>query len=225
MKVRLIGVVLVLVLLFLVMVIIVIGPNAAGSSEPLPSGSPSASPTVTPNPELASSELMVRALKAKGAAHRARRSLCRVRACFRALMPTQVRAVPRGAHLKATWEKALRTWRSQAKDWQKKSHAGRDKMLHPGGTSNGIRWLPLARWVGWPASSWSKLSQVIMRESSGRERAGEENGGFFRGLMQMWREHVAFRFWGLLYTAEYNLREACKLWLKEGWGPWAQTAY
>jgi hypothetical protein len=98
-------------------------------------------------------------------------------------------------------------------------------MRHPGGSSNGVRWLPLAKWVGWPASTWSMLTMVIMRESSGRERAGEENGGIFRGLLQMWREHVATRFWELLYTAEYNLREGLKLWRASGWSPWAQTAY
>jgi hypothetical protein len=69
------------------------------------------------------------------------------------------------------------------------------------------------------------LTKVIMRESSGRERAGEENGGIFRGLMQIWKAHVAVRFWGLLYVAEHNLREGLRLWHESGWKPWVQTAW
>lgn len=118
-----------------------------------------------------------------------------------------------------------RHWRHDQADYRARTGRLVYHMKHPGGSSSGVRWLPLARWVGWPASTWQMLTAVIMRESSGRECAGEENGGIFRGLMQVWRSHVAARFWGLLYTAEYNLRVGLRLWHESRWGPWAQTAY
>jgi len=55
-------------------------------------------------------------------------------------------------------------------------------MKNPGGSSNGVRWLPLARWLHWPSYALSQLASTIMRESSGRERA--DNGQGFVGLVQ-----------------------------------------
>jgi len=94
-------------------------------------------------------------------------------------------------------------------------------MKHPGGSSSGARWLPLARWVGWPASTWSMLAAVITRESSGRECAS--NGGVYLGLMQIWRAHVSNPM--RLFIAESNLRVGLRLWHRGGWRDWAQTAY
>jgi len=97
----------------------------------------------------------------------------------------------------------------------------RHEMRHPGGSSNGVRWRPLALWVGWPRGSLSMLTAVIMRESSGRERAS--NGGVYLGLLQIWRAHVKDP--GRLFEAEYNLRVGLRLYRHSGWSPWAQTAY
>lgn len=42
--------------------------------------------------------------------------------------------------------------------------------------------MPLAKWLHWPSYALSQLSTIIMRESSGRERA--DNGQGFVGLVQ-----------------------------------------
>jgi hypothetical protein len=55
-------------------------------------------------------------------------------------------------------------------------------MKHPGGTSSGARWMPLAKWLHWPSYALSQLASVIMRESSGRERA--DNSSAHKGLLQ-----------------------------------------
>jgi hypothetical protein len=100
-------------------------------------------------------------------------------------------------------------------------------MRHPGGSSNGVRWLPLARWVGWPASALGTLAMVIMRESSGRERAVNPSSGC-AGLLQF--QPAWFRGqWGYpafdVFDAEQTLRAGLHIWREQGWSPWAQTAY
>jgi hypothetical protein len=83
-------------------------------------------------------------------------------------------------------------------------------MKHPGGSSNGVRWAPLARWCGWPESALHTLTGMIMCESSGRERAYNGVIGC-TGLTQIWpgwvekARDVAIRW---LMVAENNLREA-----------------
>lgn len=44
-------------------------------------------------------------------------------------------------------------------------------MRSPGGSSNGTRWIPLAKWIHWPAYALSNLAALMMNESSGRPRA------------------------------------------------------
>lgn len=60
-------------------------------------------------------------------------------------------------------------------------------MKHPGGSSNGVRWLPLARWVGWPDYALRTLAGLIMNESSGREKAINEAPPYCWGLTQLAR--------------------------------------
>lgn len=91
-------------------------------------------------------------------------------------------------------------------------------MKHPGGSSNGVRWMPLARWVRWPASTLSQLAYIIMRESSGRERAYNGVIGC-TGLLQIWPGNVS-QPWRLM-DAEYNLRQGLRLYRECGWSPWA----
>jgi hypothetical protein len=58
-------------------------------------------------------------------------------------------------------------------------------MTHPGGSSNGVRWLPLAKWIGWPARTWHALAALMMNESSGRQNAHNDTSPTYcRGLLQ-----------------------------------------
>lgn len=89
-------------------------------------------------------------------------------------------------------------------------------MKHPGGSSNGVRWMPLARWVGWPEYTLSTLAYIIMRESSGRARALNPSSGC-AGLLQIHPCHgVANAF-----DPEVNLRAGLRLYRQSGWAPWA----
>ena len=83
-----------------------------------------------------------------------------------------------------------------------------------------MRWLPLARWVGWPASTLSHLAYIIFRESSGRERAYNPVIGC-SGLLQVWPGHVSAANRQRLFEAEYNLRVGLRLYRTAGWQPWA----
>ena len=44
-------------------------------------------------------------------------------------------------------------------------------MTEPGGSSCGTRWIPLAKWAGWPSYALNNLARLIQNESSGRPRA------------------------------------------------------
>jgi hypothetical protein len=93
-----------------------------------------------------------------------------------------------------------------------------ERMRHPGGTSSGSRWMPLARFVGWPSYTLSQLAYIIMRESSGRERAYNGVIGC-TGLLQIWPGHVSDPW--RLTDAMYNLQVGLRLWRSQGWSPWA----
>ena len=97
-----------------------------------------------------------------------------------------------------------------------------ERMRAPGGTSSGVRWAPLARWVGWPQYAIGELTRIIYRESSGRERAYNGVIGC-TGLAQVWPKHVTDRTgmsWSAairwLMIAENNLREALRIFRAQG---------
>ena len=106
-------------------------------------------------------------------------------------------------------------------------------MRRPGGSSNGVRWMPLARHVGWPEYALPQLAAIIMRESSGREGPPGSSADC-RGLMQLhpgfWTGRWAIR--GVkeafnAYDAETNLTKALGLWLDQHCSflpAWALTA-
>lgn len=89
-------------------------------------------------------------------------------------------------------------------------------MKHPGGTSNGVRWLPLARWVGWPEYTLSTLAAIIMRESTGRVRALNQSSGC-AGLLQIHPCHGVAN----VFDPEVNLRAGLRLYRASGWAPWS----
>ena len=87
---------------------------------------------------------------------------------------------------------------------------------HPGGPASGTKWIPLAKYVGWPASACHTLAGVIWNESSGRPWA---DNGVCRGLTQI---HECWAplflkvtghpyFWGI-FNPEFHLRFALYIW-------------
>ena len=78
------------------------------------------------------------------------------------------------------------------------------------------RWVRLARRVGWGWPQVPTLMAVTYRESRGDPSAS--NGGVYRGLLQVWREHVADP--DRLYEPAYNLRTGLRLWRGASWEPW-----
>lgn len=184
-----------------------------------PSASPS--PTATPTPP-ASAATVRAALTQRRRAQRTRTALCRVRDCFGSRHPVRVASAPKRAASEAAWVKAGRRWRHAATDWAGKVQAGRYAMTHPGGNSNGARWKPLARWVGWPERAIHTLTGMIWFESSGRERAFNDVIDC-TGLCQVWPKHVTDRTgmsWSAairwLMVAENNLRESLRIWKSQG---------
>lgn len=213
MNARLVGIIALLVFaLLVVLTLLVCGPGAAGADT-----SPSPSPSVTAEPEPASAALVRRALAARGRAQAARSRLCRVRSCFKSKPPRPLAARPLRTDPAGSWLRALRRWIRQAADWRAKSRAGRRAMLRPGGATCGARWLPLARWAGWPEGTLSHLAYIIDRESGGRPDAA--NPSVATGLLQILRSHVSDPW--RLTEPEYNLRVGLRLYRAGGWAPWS----
>jgi len=121
---------------------------------------------------------------------------------------------------------AIMSWRHYGADSKRVAKAFRartaklhHRITHPGGSSNGVRWKPLARYVGWPEYALPRLSQIIMRESSGRPQAYNGMIGC-SGLLQIWPGHVSAANRSRLFDPEYNLRVGLRLWRQQGWQPW-----
>ena len=92
-------------------------------------------------------------------------------------------------------------------------------MRYPNWRKRGANaWIPLARHAGWPTKALPMLRKVIRRESSGNPRCVT---GAHIGLMQISRRHTRCN----LFNPYTNLRYALKMWRRQGWRPWAQTAY
>jgi hypothetical protein len=133
----------------------------------------------------------------------------------------------------AVWLEHMEQWQRQARLFTGRVGKLEERMKHPGGTSSGVRWLPLARWVGWPEYALRQLASIIMRESSGRETA--DNGQGFIGLLQfawkwahgVWLIHGHPRFFNR-DDAEQTLDAGLDVWEDQGHSflpAWAQTAY
>lgn len=198
---------------------------AAAGSPPSPSPSPTASPTQAPTPSPvvtpASLELVRWALARRRVAHRRWAKWDRARDCFE--LPSRVfrPVAPARTASAEAWTKAGKAWKANGRDYLGRFRRLRHEMKRPGGPSSGIRWLPLARWVGWPQHTLSTLAPLIMNESSGRERAVSPTHDY--GLTQLNRCHAAkFRqvigksFYPHALSAEHNLRFALWLWEAQG---------
>ena len=83
---------------------------------------------------------------------------------------------------------------------------------HPGGPASGTKWIPLAKYVGWPARACHTLAGMIWHESSGRPWAYNPSG--CSGLTQLapcwWRGKF-----NPMNTLE-NLRCALHIWKAQG---------
>ncbi len=84
-------------------------------------------------------------------------------------------------------------------------------------------WHDLAIQVGWPEEEWSRLQQVIFRES--RCQVDAWNGAD-AGLTQInqihtqWLSDMGWSHPDDMFNAEYNLTFAFRLWETSGWKPW-----
>lgn len=153
---------------------------------------------------------------ARQAALTAWRADNRARACYERKARVRPPALPARAESEAAWTDARSHYRSLAHQYRAEAKALRHRMTHPGGSSNGVRWKPLARWCGWPEYALGQLAAIMMRESSGRERALSATND--RGLMQInacnagtWQRVMHCSYWSHAFVAECNLRFALYL--------------
>ena len=213
-----------LVIMVIVLVGLVAGAGVAragrAGQEPVTAAHPAQStePTSTPTP--ASDAVVARALAQHKRAvaawlewNRARSALSLRMVRFR----DHSGAKPDRAATAARWVGAAADWRADRDDYRARTGRLVDRMRHPGGTSSGTRWAPLALWVGWPKYVIGELTDIIYRESSGRERAYNPSGA--SGLLQILRSNVS-QPWRL-FDATYNLTQGLRLYRLCGWSPWA----
>ena len=118
---------------------------------------------------------------------------------------------PRRAN-QAEWLAAGREWKHRVRSggswiYQNRLRELVRRMKHPGGCG-AARWLPLARYVGWPRLQGSALTLCIRLESSGRP--GAQNWQY-HGLMQIYRGS---------YAPMNNLAQGLRMWRARGWQPW-----
>jgi hypothetical protein len=214
---RLIGTITLVILALLIVVIVAaLGPGAAGAADPSPS--PSATPAAEPP---ATAAEVATSLKSRKAAVKARKALSRVRRCFGSRHPVAVGAAPERAATAQEWEKAEAHWIHQTEDWRAKVKAGRHLMTHPPGAASGQKWLPLARWAGWPERPLHTLAGLIWCGSSGIKTNISPTDDW--GLTQLNRLSWEARFRQVMHAAwiktldpEYNLRFALWIWRDQG---------
>jgi hypothetical protein len=187
-------------------------------------GDLSTEPTSTVLP--ASPETVRAALHKRGHAKLALREYKALAACFLRHPHLRLGERPDRNASDSVWTRAGLRWSRLHQRLDRSSARLTDKMLHPGGSSSGVRWMPLARHVGWPEYTLGQLASIIYRESSGRENARNPSGA--SGLLQLMPGWWTGQ-WGVPagnpFDPEYNLRSGHLMWHKSGWSPWSLTAY
>lgn len=174
--------------------------------------SPTPEPTATARP--ASAGWVKWAKKWQAQARRARTRLARVRRCQGKKPPARLAPAPARCEPNTAWSAAGKAWKHHAKRCRAAAAAGIAKMRRPGG-SGVARWMPLARWVGWPAGSLPKLRNVMWRESRGNPRAVNPSSRC-AGLLQIHPCHHVANVCDPLV----NLRAGLRLYRAAGWQPW-----
>lgn len=211
-------VILMFLLIFLVIAFLLVFSWVCGVDAALPEPAPcSPSPTATPTagPQ-ASSALVARALRSRRATARVLVRYRFVRRCFGLQTRLRLAGWPRRTAAAAVWLDRIQDWRAVREQLRDRIRGLRYRMTHPGGSSDGTRWIPLAKYVGWPPVTHSQLAAIIMRESSGRARAYNPSGA--TGLLQIMPMHVGCP--SRLFDAEYNLTVGLRLYRSSGWQPW-----
>lgn len=187
----------------------------AAESGSAPAATSSVEPTTTPPP--ASPATVRDSLEQRAHAQRALHRYLATAECYLRSPDVQLWPRPQASDCDDEWLRAGQRWQLQERDYKLKAGRLLQGMRHPGGSSNGVRWKPLARWVGWPEYALGTLTGMIWYESSGRERAHNDVIGC-TGLTQIWPAHVTKRTgmsWAAatrwLMVAENNLREALRI--------------
>lgn len=198
---------------------VVLSATEAEAAAATVTASPTPEPTATARP--ASAGWVKWAKKWQVQARRARTRLARVRRCQGKKPPARLATAPARCEPNPAWSAAGKAWKHHAKRCRAAAAAGIAKMRRPGG-SGVARWMPLARWVGWPEYTLGTLSAIIYRESSGRPRALNPSGA--AGLLQTMPGWYRGQ-WGIPafnpFDPEQNLRAGYLIWSRSGWQPWA----
>lgn len=174
--------------------------------------SPTPEPTATARP--ASAGWVKWAKKWQAQARRARTRLARVRRCQGKKPPARLAPAPARCEPNTAWSAAGKAWKRHAKRCRAAAAAGIAKMRRPGG-SGVARWMPLARWVGWPTGALPTLQRVMWRESRGNPRAVNPSSRC-AGLLQIHPCHHVANVCDPLV----NLRAGLRLYRAAGWQPW-----
>jgi hypothetical protein len=200
-------------LIVVTVLLILCGPaQTEGTPSPSPSASASVTPTPVPTVTPASAAAVTWALRWRRAAVRSWTRFNHARWCLG--MPHRSFASKRPLRTadSATWTKAAHRWKAMRHLFRVRTRRLVHKMTHPGGSSNGVRWLPLARWVGWPAGTLHRLAGLIMNESSGRQNA---DNGICCSLTQIhrcwagtFRRVIGHPYWRGIFNPEWHLRFA-----------------
>lgn len=187
------------------------GARADGASSLSASPYPTPTPTVDPP-----STERVRAfcLKSRARAVKAYRKYARARACFGKRPLVHVSKRPAREASAVVWFDAREQWIHERVRMERLFRRLKEKMVRPGGSSNGVRWIPLARWCGWENRALRNLAQLIMNESSGRQNAVSATND--HGLVQFnapswagtFKRVMKCSFFPHIYNPELNLRFA-----------------
>lgn len=214
-----VGTILCIVIAALIALLLVLsGPALTSATEgPSASPSPSATPTATPPPVVvpASASLVHWARSWRRAAVRSWTTWNRARWC---LSMTQVRfgsPQPRRSASGAVWLAAGQKWRAMQRDYQARTGRLVYLMKHPGG-GGAARWLPLAKWVGWPAKAWSELLAVMTRESGGSPHVWNREGSRCFGLLQLAPCHWIERGLAWIWSPLHQLWKGLQLYRGQG---------
>ncbi len=199
--------------------------GAARADGPSPEPSPSVSPTPTPTAVPSDAKLRRFCLESRARAVKAWKRYAKARTCFGKRPLVRVAQRPLCEDSAQVWLERRSLWIKQRKQLERLTTRLRYQMTHPGGSSNGVRWKPLMRWVGWPEYHLPTLTRIVMRESSGRPNALNPSSGA-AGLLQFMPQWYR-GYWGHPpfnpFDPETNLRVGWWLYQRQGWSPWAAT--
>jgi hypothetical protein len=200
-------------------VLIVLGGNTlSGATEtPTASPSPSAAPTATPPPVVAPASLSVVtwARHWRRAAVRQWTRWNHARGCLGMRHVRFGAPQPRRSADKATWTAAGAKWKAMRGDYRHRTRTLVGRMVSPGG-GGAARWLPLAKWTGWPAKSWGALIAIMTRESGGSPHVWNRQGSRCFGLLQLAPCHWIARGLAWIWSPMHQLWKGLQLYRGQG---------